>query len=71
MGACAFVRARHGAKSGRKWRGLDLVQQVFGLCGMPSGAEDDEPLRPEKKSTKECGELLDIIVILEEVREKD
>ena len=37
----ALGRARHGKKSGAEWRGFGVV---LGLCSVPSGAENDEPL---------------------------
>ena len=35
----------HGEESGHKWRTLGLVQEVFGLCAVPSEANADEPLQ--------------------------
>ena len=33
----------------RHWRDLGVVQDVFGLCAVPSGAEGDEPLQTRKE----------------------
>ena len=35
----------HGEESGLKWRTLGSVQEVFGLCAVPSEANADEPLQ--------------------------
>ena len=35
----------HGEESGLKWRTLGSVQEVFGLCAVPSEAKADEPLQ--------------------------
>ena len=37
MEQSAFGRARHGEESRSQWRGLGLVQEVFGLCAVPLG----------------------------------
>ena len=36
---CAFGKARHGKQSGSQWRGAGVVQEVHGLCSVPTGAE--------------------------------
>ena len=45
MGQITFVRARHGEKSGSKWRGVNLVQKVFGLCAAKTGTDIDESMQ--------------------------
>ena len=42
-------RTWHGENSGSKWRGLGVVQKVFGLCAVPCGIEDDEPLKARRE----------------------
>ena len=41
-------RARHGEESGPQWT-LGMVQEVYGLCAVPSGAEAEEPLQTRKE----------------------
>ena len=48
MGKAHFGRAPHGEKSGPRWRGLSVVQQVLGLCALSSGTGADEPLQARK-----------------------
>ena len=45
-----FGRACHGWKSGPKWRGVGVVQEVFGLCAVPSGTKADAPLLTRKEA---------------------
>ena len=44
MEQSALGRARHDMKGGSKWRGVGVVQEVLGLCSVPTGAEVNEPL---------------------------
>ena len=53
-----LVRAGHGEKSGPKWRGVDLLQNVFGSCAAPTGTKVDEPVQTRKMDTKEYGQML-------------
>ena len=57
--------ARHGEESGPKWRGFGVVQEVFGSCAVPSGAEADGPLQARTNSRKSVGEMLKIVEIEE------
>ena len=45
-----------------------MVQELFGLCSVPSGTEPKlmNRCRPEKKDTKEHGQRLNIILKFEE-----
>ena len=58
MGQVTIGRARHGEKSGPKWRGTTLVQKVFGLCASKTGTKIDESLQPEKMDTKQCQKII-------------
>ena len=52
-GKNAFGRTRHGQESGPKWRGVSMVQKVFGLCVVPSGAKAGEPLQTRREERHE------------------
>ena len=56
----ANERARHGAKSVSKWRGLGVVQKMVGLCAVPSGDEVDEPLQTRKEGCQRVWGMMKI-----------
>ena len=45
MGQIAFGRARFGEKSSSKWKGIYLVQEVFGFCTAKTGTQIDESMQ--------------------------
>ena len=45
MGHITFGRTRHGEKSGSKWRGINLVPIVFGLCAAKTETKVDESMQ--------------------------
>ena len=52
-------RTWYGENSGSKWRGLGVVQKVFGLCAVPCGIEDDEPLKARREGHERAVELVE------------
>ena len=53
----ALGRARRGEKSRPKWRGINLVQKMFGLCKASTGTKIDESMQARGMDTKEYGKM--------------
>ena len=63
----AGERARHGEKNAPEWRGVSVVQEVFGLCYfIVWGPKLMSRCKPAKMDTKKTRNMLNILRKLEQ-----